>query len=314
MRPMLASPGTAIPTGPGWTHEIKWDGMRVLADVHEGAVRLTARSENDVTASFPELAVLATLAEDMLLDGEVVAFRDGIPSFAALADRMHVRDARRAARLATSTPVTYLAFDLLRLYGEDLTAQPLTARRSLLERLELDGGAIQVPPTYDDGKALARATREQGLEGIVSKRLDSPYRPGRRSDDWLKFPHRHTVSCVVGGWRPETSGSGRLGGLLVGVPSADGPGLLYRGRSGSGLAGRAGERLLERLRPWETEHSPFLDEVPRIDARGATWVQPQVVVDLETLQVTEAGRLRQSAYRGVRTDLTPHDLIDVGRT
>ena len=175
MRPMLASPGSTIPSGPRWTHEIKWDGMRVLADVHDGGMRLTARSENEVTASFPELAVLAGLADDMLLDGEVVAFRDGIPSFAALADRMHVRDARRAARLATTTPVTYLAFDLLRLYGEDLTSQPLSARRSLLERLELDGRSVQVPPTYDDGRTLGDPSApDQHTAAVVGERPVPP--------------------------------------------------------------------------------------------------------------------------------------------
>jgi bifunctional non-homologous end joining protein LigD len=303
---MLATPGTTVPTGSQWAHEIKWDGMRVLADVREGTVRLFARSENDVTVSFPELRSLGSVADDLLLDGEVVAFRAGTPSFEALAERMHVQDGRKAARLASTTPVTYVAFDLLRLHGEDLTGRPLAERRAMLERLELAGGSVQVPPIYDDGRALAEATREQGLEGVVSKRLDSPYRPGRRSQDWLKFPHRPTISCVVGGWRPETGSMGRLGSILVGVPGQ--AGLLYRGRSGAGLAGRAGGRLLELLRPLETDESPFVDEVPRVDALGATWLRPELVVDLAALRVTTAGRLRQPAYRGVRSDLRPSDL------
>src|SRR6478752_6382658 len=203
MRPMLATPATAIPHGGDWVHEVKWDGMRVLADIRDGHLTLTSRAGNDVTASYPERAPLAEAYDDMLLDGEVVALDGGRPSFGALADRMHVRDRRKAERLAATRPVTLMVFDLLRLYGADLTSQPLSARREMLERLDLDGRHWQVPPVYDDGVELYRATLEQGLEGVVSKRASSPYLPGRRSAEWLKLPHRTTVSAVVGGWRPE---------------------------------------------------------------------------------------------------------------
>lgn len=307
MRPMLATPGSTLPVGGAWTHEIKWDGMRLLADVSKAGTQLFSRNENDVTVSFPELSGLAALSEDMLLDGEVVALAGGVPSFGALADRMHVHDAGRAERLAAATPVTFMVFDLLRLYGVSLTSRPLAARRQALERLDLAGGAIQVPPTYDDGELLRDATLEQGLEGVVSKRLDSLYRPGRRSADWLKFPHRPLVSYVVGGWRRETDSDTRLGALLVGEPTPQG--LLYRGRVGSGIAGRAGPPLLELLAPFETDTSPFADEVPRADARGTTWVRPEVVVDVQALAVTGGGRLRQPAYRGVRPDLDVSDLM-----
>lgn len=308
MRPMLATPGTRIPAGAAWTHEIKWDGMRVLADVRDGALRLWSRNENDVTVSFPELAALADppCPEDMLLDGEVVALRDGIPSFQALTDRMHVKDVKRAERLTSVTPVTLMVFDLLRLYAVDLTARPLAERRETLERLDLGHGPWQVPPTFADGHVLAEATREQGLEGVVSKRLSSPYHPGRRSTDWLKFPVRASASYLVGGWRLETDSTSRLGALLVGARTPEG--LSYRGRVGSGIAGRAGPQLKELLAPLETDASPFCDEVPRLDARGTTWVRPQVVVDIEALEVTEGRRLRQPAYRGVRHDLDPQDV------
>ena len=174
MRPMLATPTTSVPTGEGWLHEVKWDGMRILADVHEGRLVLTSRNGNDVTASFPELAGLAAAYDDMLLDGEVVALDAGRPSFAALAERMHVQDRRKAERLAATRPVTFMVFDLLRLFGQDLTSQPLSARRALLERLDLDGRHWQVPPVYADGAELYRATMEQGLEGVVSNRSYSP--------------------------------------------------------------------------------------------------------------------------------------------
>ncbi|TPG14856.1 non-homologous end-joining DNA ligase [Pedococcus bigeumensis] len=308
MRPMLASPATFIPVGDDWIHEVKWDGMRVLADVRDGVLTLTSRIGNDVTVSFPELLPLADSYDDMLLDGEVVALDGGRPSFGALADRMHVRDRRKAERLATVRPVTLMIFDLLRLYGSDLTTQPLSARRELLERLDLSGRHWQVPPVYEDGKELFAATLEQGLEGVVSKRLSAPYLAGRRSTDWLKSPHRATLSAVVCGWRPEkTNDSGRLGAVLLGVPDGNG-GWRFAGRMGSGIAGRAAVQLAEALAPHTRAHSPFSDAVPRIDSVGATWVDPVVVVEARTLEVTRDGRLRQPAYLGIRTDLTPDDL------
>ena len=308
MRPMLATPTTSVPTGEGWLHEVKWDGMRILADVHEGRLVLTSRNGNDVTASFPELAGLAGAYDDMLLDGEVVALDAGRPSFAALAERMHVQDRRKAERLAATRPVTFMVFDLLRLFGQDLTSQPLTARRELLERLDLDGRHWQVPPVYSDGAELYRATLEQGLEGVVSKRASSPYLPGRRSAEWVKLPHRTTVSAVVGGWRPEkTNDAGRLGAVLLGLPTAEG--WRYAGRMGSGIAGAAQRQLMELLEPLRVPESPFCDPVPAIDARGAVWVRPEVVVEARVLEMTRDGRLRQPAYLGVRTDLSPDDLM-----
>lgn len=308
---MLAVPATAIPTGDDWAHEVKWDGMRILADVRDGRLRLTARSGNDVTASYPELAGLAHLYDDMLLDGEVVALDGGRPSFGALAERMHVKDHRRAERLAAARPVTYMVFDLLRLYGSDLTGQPLRARRELLERLDLDGRHWQVPPVYTDGHELFEATREQGLEGVVSKRLSSTYLPGRRSPDWLKLPHRTTHSVVVGGWRPEqTNDSGRLGAVLVGTPDGSG-GWAFAGRVGSGIAGRAATLLAGAIGSGTRSASPFSTEVPRIDAVGTTWVEPRLVVEVRALEVTRDGRLRQPAYLGLRTDLTPADVQEV---
>ncbi len=307
MRPMLASPATFIPSGPDWLHEVKWDGMRVLADVHDGRLTLTSRNGNDVTVSFPELQPLGGLYDDMLLDGEVVALHDGRPSFSALADRMHVKDRRRAEQLATARPVTFMVFDLLRLYAADLTSQPLQARRELLDKLELDGPHWRVPAVYDDGKQLYDATLEQGLEGVVSKRRSSPYLPGRRSTDWLKSPHRATVSAVVGGWRPEkTNDTGRLGAVLLGLP--DPRGWRFAGRMGSGIAGKAQRLLAEQLAPLRIDSSPFFDPVPAIDAKGVTWVEPRLVVEARTLEVTRDGRLRQPAYLGLRTDLTPEDL------
>ena len=304
---MLATRGTTVPIGPEWLHEVKWDGMRVLVEVTDGRLRVWSRNENDVTVSFPELHDLArAVGHDVLLDGEVVAFADGVPSFGALADRMHVSSARRAALLAQSNPVTLLVFDLLRLDGSDLMGLPLDERRERLEGLGLADVHWQVPPAYDDGVMLMQATALQGLEGVVSKKRTSRYAPGRRTPDWLKFPHRDTTSYVVGGWRPETEARTRLGAVLVGEVTSDG--LRYRGRVGSGIAGKAGQRLLDLLGPLEADGSPFCDEVPKVDAQGTRWVRPQVVVDVAALGITSAGRLRQPSFIGVRKDLTPEAL------
>ena len=304
MRPMLATRGAHVPTGDEWQHEVKWDGMRVLVDVRGGAARLFSRNEIDATVSFPELAGMPV--EDGLLDGEVVAFADGTPSFAALAERMHVSRADRAKRLAERLPVTLLVFDVLRLDEVDLLDEPLAVRRERLAGLDLQHDRWQTPPAYGDGQMLFDATYEQGLEGIVSKRVTSRYRPGLRSKDWLKFAHRRRESYVVGGWRRETDSQDRLGAVLVGEPTADG--LLYRGRVGSGIAGRKAVVLREVLAGLTRDTKPFVDEVPRLDALGTTWVEPVLVVDVESLGPSAQGRIRQPSYVGTRADLTPEDL------
>ncbi|HSJ19852.1 MAG TPA: non-homologous end-joining DNA ligase [Nocardioidaceae bacterium] len=307
MRPMLASKGTTVPTGPGWVHEVKWDGMRVLVEVREGRLTLWSRNENDVTVSFPELHDVGVLAgRDVLLDGEVVAMSGGIPTFGALGDRMHVSSPARARTLARTNPVTLIVFDVLGLDGRDLTGEPWESRREALDSLGIGSAHWQVPPVYDDGAMLLEATEQQGLEGILSKRRSSTYQEGRRSKDWLKFPHRPTLSYVVGGWRHETDSTSRLGALLVGAPGPQG--LSFRGRVGSGIAGKAAQQLLELLEPLESAVSPFCDDVPRVDAVGTAWVRPELVVEVAALGVTDGGRLRQPSYQGVRFDLTPEDL------
>lgn len=307
MRPMLATPGAPEPpAGPGWAHEIKWDGIRLMAQVSGGRLRLTTRSERDVTVAFPELRGLAGLADELILDGEAVAMVDGRPSFSKLVERVHTVSAAKADLLAATRPVTYLVFDVLAVDGLDLTGLTWRQRRDALEQLVPDGPAWQVPPAYDDGAGLLAATADQGLEGIVSKRVTSTYQPGVRSADWLKLPHRALGSYVVGGWRPET-GRSKLGAVLVGLP-APGGGLDFRGRVGSGLAGRAGADLAARLAEVPVGPCPFVDDIPGPDRAGATWLHPEVVVDIAALGLTSAGRLRQPAYKGWRPDLSPEDL------
>lgn len=309
---MLATPTTQIPSGDSWVHEVKWDGMRVLADVSEGRIRLTSRTERDVTVAFPELLALAGEFADMMLDGEIICVEEGKPSFGVLAERFHVTDPRRAQLLAERSPVTLMSFDLLRLYGVPLVGRPWRDRRSTLERLELDGPRWQTPGTFEDGHLLHAATKEQGLEGIVSKKVDSLYRPGVRSPDWLKSPHRGSTSVVIGGWRPESTGTvrDRLGSVLVGVPDVGG--LRYLGRVGAGLAGKAGDALRRDLAAIASSSSPFATEVPPEDARGTNWVHPVLVADVESLGLGRQGRLRQPAFKRLREDLSAGDVELLG--
>lgn len=306
-RPMLATKTDTVPVGGEWTHEVKWDGVRVLADVADGRTRLWSRNGNDVSTAWPDLLGGAEeRPRDLLVDGEVIALNDrGLPDFRVLQDRMHVRSGRTAARLAESLPATYMVFDVLRLDGEDLTGLPLAERRERLAGLAL--GGWQVPAAYDDGPMLLEATRTQGLEGVVSKRLDSRYVVDSRSPHWRKLAHRHRRSYVVGGWRPQEGTSDRLASLLVGEPTPEG--LLYRGRVGSGIGGRVSRQLAEAVATLTRETSPFADEVPRVDSRGTTWVEPLLVVDVDTHGVGYA-RLRQPSYQGMRPDLDPSALAD----
>jgi bifunctional non-homologous end joining protein LigD len=303
---MLATAGT-LPVGPGWSYEFKWDGVRVLSVFEGGPPRLYARSGAVVTIAYPEVAALS-LPEGSLLDGEMVVLdAGGRPSFTALAERMHVRDPGRAAKLATTLPVTYMIFDVLRLGGEDLAARPYRDRRARLDQLDLAGPHWMVPPVFADGPATAAAAQENRLEGVVAKRLESPYLPGTRSPDWIKVKFDHTGDYVVGGWRP---GARRLGGLLVGLPGPDGR-LRFRGRVGGGIGAAAEADLLAVLAPLATPSSPFeKGAVPREDARGAHWVRPELVVEVRYGNRTPDGRLRFPRFLRIRTDKKPEDCIE----
>ncbi|WP_129337033.1 DNA ligase [Cellulomonas endophytica] len=313
---MLATPATSpdgalrgvgdlvpgFPRGPGWAFEVKWDGVRVLADTRGAPDRpLSLRSRNDreVSAAYPELAGLAALP-GAVLDGEVVLMDAGVPSFTALAERMHVRDPRRAAELAAARPVTYLLFDALALGGRSLLEEPFDERRRLLETLDLPAH-VALSPVYPDADELWAVTRQHGLEGVVAKRRSSRYLPGRRSTEWVKAAHRRTRTAVVGGWREETTGSGRLGAVLLGAPDADGA-LRYLGRAGSGLTGAVAADLRRALEPLARTGPPFTDAVPALDRRDAHWCEATVLVDLVYLARTPTGRLRHPVVRGRRDD------------
>jgi bifunctional non-homologous end joining protein LigD len=308
-QPMLATPGP-LPAGPGWWYELKWDGVRAIADLEGGRTRLHARKGHEITVAYPELAGLAAAlgdrARDAVLDGEVTVLDErGRPAFKALAERMHVRDAPRAARLSQSLPVTYLIFDLLRLDGVDLCARPYTERRTALEALDLKGDRWLVPPAFDDGPATVGAAREYQLEGVVAKRRTGLYKPGTRSPDWIKVKLDETGEFVVGGYRP---GARALGALLVGVPT-DG-GLAFRGRVGGGISAASERELLAVLTPLRAGGSPFADPIPREDSRGAVWVRPEVVVELKFGERTADRRLRFPRFLRLRPDKGPDEVFD----
>ena len=304
---MLASPGD-LPSGTrddAYGYELKWDGVRAVTYIAPGTHRILSRSDKDVSRGYPELADLAAAvgSRQVVLDGEIVAFDEsGRPSFGRLQPRMHVEDPAQAKRLAAETPVTYLLFDVLHLDGVDLLGQAYVERRAILEDLALRSSRWDTPPYFLGGGARAvELSRAQGIEGILAKRLDSVYEPGRRSRAWIKVKNLRTQEVVIGGWKP---GQGRRGGgvgsLLLGIPSAEGLG--YVGHVGTGFTDRMLTFLGEQMRGLARETSPFGTEVPARDARDAHWVEPVLVGEVAFGEWTPDSRMRHPSWRGLRPD------------
>ncbi len=310
VEPMLASPG-ALPTDDEhWAYEFKWDGVRALARVEGGRLQLYSRKGNDITVTYPELRTLGEElgATQVWLDGEIVAMVDGRPSFPALQQRMHVQNDRQARSLATSVPVMFLLFDVLYIDGRSCLELPYAERRQLLEALELRGPNWNTSPRFvGDGAAVVATAGEQQLEGVIAKRLTSRYFPGRRTADWVKITEVLTIEVLIGGWRPgEGRRTGMIGSLMLGVPTD--AGLRYVGQVGTGFTDQVLHELQERLTPLIRADSPFVNEVPRERAKGATWLTPDVVGEVEFRNWTPDGRLRAPSWRGLRSDKDPADL------
>jgi bifunctional non-homologous end joining protein LigD len=308
--PMLAKAGPLPPKreDPQWAYEIKWDGVRAVVFSEPGRMRLVTRNGNDVTARYPELARMnrALSMHRAILDGEVVAFdADGRPSFGALQGRMHLTRDSAVKRLAKENPVTYMAFDLLWLDGRSLMDRPYEERRAALRALLPDGERWQVPDhVVGGGEQLLAATREQGLEGIVAKRLDSIYEPGRRTGGWRKIKNTNRQEFVIGGWLPgEGRRRERIGALLVGVREDEDGRLRFAGRVGTGFTEAELDRLAELLQPLVQDESPF-DVVPKgvKIPREAVWVAPELVCEVEFVEWTREGVLRAPSYKGLRED------------
>jgi bifunctional non-homologous end joining protein LigD len=309
VKPMLARAGDLPGEDGRWAYEVKWDGVRAIGYVEGGRVRLESRNLRDITPRYPELRELgrALGAREAVLDGEVVAFdAEGRPSFQRLQGRMHLTSEPAVRRLAEREPVTYVIFDLLFLEGHSLMDLPYAERRERLLELDLNGPTWQTPAHHvGDGAALLEASRASGLEGIVAKRQDCPYTPGRRSSGWIKVKNVRRTDVVIGGWLPgEGNREGRIGALLVGYYEGDQ--LRYAGRVGTGFSHTELERLQTQLQPLERDTSPFTGTQP---PRAAHFVAPELVATVEYTEWTRARTLRHPSYKGLRDDKAPEEVV-----
>ena len=311
--PMLARLST-LPRDDGkWGVEVKWDGVRALAYCQPGRVTLQTRNLNDVSVQYPEVRRItrALGSHDAVLDGELVAFDEqGRPSFERLQQRIHNTDPNVVKRRMQTHPVVYIIFDLLYLDGQDLTCEPYIRRRELLEGLGLKGDHWQTPGhSVGHAKELLEASKEQGLEGVMLKRLDSIYCPGKRTGTWLKVKNTSRQEMVIGGWTP---GEGRrekhLGALLVGYFEHDGKEqvLRYGGKVGTGFKAQDLTALAARLAPLERKTSPF-GAGPK-PPKGARFVEPRLVAEIEFRELTGEGMVRHGAYKGLREDKTATEV------
>jgi len=311
--PMMAQPGELTPTDDGWAYEMKWDGVRASAYLSHGhLLRLVSRTGREITTAYPELQALgpATHGHELVLDGEIVAFDHGRPSFEALQPRIHVSSPAQAVALASQIPVTYVVFDLLYLDGEETTKRPYHQRRDLLDGLALAGPSWQTPPAFTgvSGPDILAAATAQKLEGVVAKRLASPYRPGERTPEWRKVKPTFRQEAVVGGINPgQGNRAGTIGSLLIGVHTPGG--LAYAGKVGTGFNLATLRQLDRRLASLHTTSSPFATPVPREFSRNAQWVRPRLVVEVAFAGWTQEGRMRAASYRGLRTDKDPAEVI-----
>ena len=312
LAPMLALPGSP-PSGrlAEWAVEMKWDGVRALAFIEDGSIRLVSRTGKDISRTYPEVSGPSEGPGQLLLDGEIVAFTDGRPDFEALQPRMHVSSADAALRLSSAIPVTYLAFDVLQAEGVPLLSMPYAARRETLTTIMGNGPGFLIPPDFPgpDLNAVREASVSNGLEGVVVKRLDSVYEPGARPGSWLKVKNLLQQEVVVAGWKPgQGNRAGLIGSLLVGVYSESGA-LLYGGHVGTGFSDSVLRMLTRRLDALRRPDSPFDGPVPAEYAGPAVWVEPRLVIEVTFNRWTRAGRMRAPAYRGLRDDKDPAQVI-----
>jgi bifunctional non-homologous end joining protein LigD len=329
--PMKAQATDRLPHDDGgWAYEVKWDGMRIVVEVEAsddgrgGSVTAWSGNGADATARFPELAGLAGAlrgARSAVLDGEVVALNPttGRPDFGRLQPRMQAGSPAAIARAAAAQGVQYVVFDVLAVDGRWLLDRPFAERRATLVDLVDAGPCWRVGPSQEgDGDLLLEAVTTQGLEGVMAKRLDSTYDPGRRSPSWLKVKVRNEQEFVVGGWLAgEGARSGTFGALLVGYhdPPAEGPGqepgpLRYAGRVGTGFNEAALRRIVAELAERARADCPFDPPPPRDVVRRAHWVEPDLVVQVAFGEWTADGILRHPSHLGPRTDKA---AAEVGR-
>ena len=307
--PMLATLGAPGELDPDetWAYEMKWDGIRAIATVRDGAVTLSSRNGIDLTSTYPELDELGDL-DDCTLDGEIVALdTKGRPNFGRLQERMNLTKPSEVEEARAKTPVVFMVFDLIERGGSSLVKKPYTERRAQLLRTVKSKGVVQVPPAFEGDEAAAmKSSQELGLEGVVAKKADSTYLPGKRSRAWMKLKHHRSQEVVIGGWRPgKGARANRVGSLLLGIPGKDG--LEYVGRVGTGIGDKELDAMLVRFGRLERATSPLVG-VPREDASDAHWIRPSLVGEVEFAEWTATKRLRQPSWRGWRTDKKPADV------
>ena len=312
---MLATLDSGEHFGPeeGWAFEMKWDGVRAVAYLAGGRVRLLSRKGRDESAAYPDVVEPLSRLDvgSAVLDGEVVVTdASGRPDFGLLQNRINLTRGTDIERAAKRWPAQLMVFDVLELDGESLLQRPYAERRALLEGLGLDdlGERVHVPPVFEgDLEAARRISRQLRLEGVVAKRTDSVYAPGRRGRTWLKIKNFLTQEVVIGGWRPGQGGrSSTFGSLLMGIPGPDG--LQYVGRVGSGFDGAALADLQVRLDE-RAQGAPSLVGVPREDARDAHWVTPDLVGEVTYAELTGPGRMRHPVWRGLRPEKDAGEVV-----
>ncbi|MGB8387911.1 ATP-dependent DNA ligase [Mycobacterium sp.] len=297
---MLATHGSvAAYRASQWAFEGKWDGYRLLIEADHGALRVRSRRGREVTKEYPELRSLAADLADhhVVLDGEAVVLdKSGVPSFHAMQNR------------GRGTHVEFWAFDLLYLDGRSLLRARYQDRRKLLETLAVGSNLIVPELLPGDGKQALEYSGKHGWEGVVAKKRDSTYRPGRRSGSWVKDKHWNTQEVVIGGWKAgEGERSSGIGSLLMGIPSAEA--LHFAGRVGTGFTERDLANLKKTLAPLHTDQSPFDAPLPPREAKGVTFVEPVLVAEVRYSEWTPDNRLRQSSWRGLRPDKEPSEVV-----
>ena len=310
IEPMRARSGKLPRDEENWGYEVKWDGVRAVVHLDGGHVEAFGRSGADFTSRYPELRELgrAVGSQRMILDGEIVAFDEGgRPSFQGLQSRMHLASDSAVRRKVREVPVTYVIFDLLWLDGHPTLALGYQDRRSLLESLELEGPRWRTPAyRAGDGAALLEATKGQGIEGIMAKRLDCPYEPGKRASGWVKVKNTASQELVIGGWTPGEGGrSQHLGALCVGVHDDEGR-LVYAGKVGTGFTEATLGLLKRELEPLRRDTSPFHGRQP---PKGTVFVEPRLVASVEFREWTQTGTLRAPSFKGLRDDVDPSDVV-----
>ncbi|ONI77431.1 DNA polymerase LigD [Kribbella sp. ALI-6-A] len=312
--PMMAALGT-LPTGPDWAYELKWDGIRVIAEVDADGCRLWSRNSRDVSAGYPELVGLAEapgLQLPAVLDGEIVTLdENGAPSFGLLQRRMHVRNPRQLTQLIVQVPVSVRVFDVLRFDGKSLLEATYDDRRALLESLDIGDPFWEVPAAYDDGEQALDLSASTGLEGVVAKRRKSRYLPGKRSADWIKVKPVQTRDVILCGWHPgEGNRQGRIGSLYCGAYDEPGGELVLIGKVGSGLDFAMLDLLGAELAGLEIDRPPFdASSIPGGDRRAAHWLDPLLVAEVTYSGWAADGRLRHPVWRGLRLDIDPESVV-----